>query len=259
MKLVFEKSGDFLSLGFFHNPLTDKWFESLQEQKATRFCVREQYPMPIQLGKEVLETLHAINAKLPAFHLEPFEISADRILDQRYMEQVHCHWQQLSRQHPRLRQILNQLGVDFDRINRNTHEIEFYDHSLLEFDNLTNTLPLAINSLDYADCFSYDQCHLRIEYANIGRTTFDAWHYDGDLSEIDNFSTIQFNIAMQLIKPHRVLPSPTYIEWCNKNKLQPLPGAIPLGNFSNYTEQLADLRQVVYRNLENDPYVLLQG
>jgi hypothetical protein len=64
---------------------------------------------------------------------------------------------------------------------------------------------------------------------------------------------------VQLAKPHRVLPSPTYIDWCNQHNLQPLPGVIPLGNFSNYTEQLADLRQVVYRNLENDPYVSLQG
>jgi len=259
MKLVFEKSGDFLSLDFLHNRLTDTWLQSLQQQNANRFCVRESYPMPVKLGQQVLDTIQAVNLKLPAFHIEPIELSADRVLDQRYMEHVHCRWQQLSRQHPNLRQIMNKMGVDFDALNRLTHEIEFYDHTLLEFDNMTDTRPLEINAMDHVDCFSYDQCHVRIEYANIGRTTFDAWHYDGDLTELDNFSTIQFNIAMQLVKPHQVLPSPTYIDWCNQNNLQPLPGAIPLGNFSNYKNQLADLRQVVYRNLENDPYVLLQG
>jgi hypothetical protein len=154
---------------------------------------------------------------------------------------------------------MNQMGVDFDAINRLTHEIESSDHALLEFDNVANTKPLEINAMDYVDSFSYDQCHVRIEYANLGRTTFDAWHNDGDLTELNNYSSIQFNIAVQLAKPHRVLPSPTYIEWCNQKNLQPLPGAIPLGNFSNYKDRLADLRQVVYRNLENDPYVLLQG
>lgn len=259
MQLVFEKSGDSLSLDFFHNRLSDLWLTRLKEHHATSFSLRHRtLPVP-QLAQQLTNLVEQVNQQLSRIGIPQLEFSADQVLTQTTLNSLHQQWVDLSTSYPKLHQLMNNFGLMFNDINEMIHEIEQRDHYAIEFENIGLAgKALGVSGQDYKDCMNYGTCHLAVEYHNLGRTTFNTWETDDD-AEINNYDVIRFDIKLTLAKPRTNQPFPEYLDWCQRKGIEPFPDTIPLANFSGYKDKIADLRHIVYRNLSKDSNVQIVG
>lgn len=256
MKIIWTLTGDSLRLDPVNQELAEYWISALRQDGQNNFHLKATEFNP-SLSVDLEQHIQIINQLLvDKFKIRAFEsfVAAD-LFDQQVLNQLHRTWIKTHEQYPTLPILLEKLNADnlvhWNQINKKLHYIErsfvlHYqaEHKFWEVDN-----PFGIQLLNF------NRCHIQVSFSQKGRSTYNKWNnqdYNINDTDTNDFEQIGNEIEINL---HRTLlqdPPANYVEFCNKNGIPAVGAYLNLANFSDYEQQLTNIRHVVARNIAHE-------
>ncbi len=249
MKFFWTKTGDSLDVEVIHPELAEHWFNNLPSKTFNSKNDRFPYASVERLrdGIETINNTFKHKLNIDIFDYKEFK------LDQRFLNKVHRDWAQVQQDNLNITRLLNMMGGDllikFYDINDAFHDIEnscsiqYIDESCdIQF---KNQMPGLGNHERF---LTHGRNQLELEYWSVGRSDYDAWQTADDIAFIENYQLLPFSMDVELIKPYdRPFPQ-GYVKWMEDQGKSPVGSHLPLGNFKNYKESVADLYDIFFRN-----------
>ena len=256
MKLVWNSTGDELEFIPDNQSLCEYFIGQLNHCALT--CVHDD--VRDSEPNRLISILTDINDFFVKHKVaEPFAIGDP--LDQKYLNELHRSWVKFHSLNPNIILLLRmkdeQLVAKFRNINKCLHQIEKMfsqiwlgtkNGEVVTFDN------------PYPHLLTFSTANIQILYNDLGRTTHNKWiNFDNNLDQIDtnDYANLSAEIQLNLNRPEQQIPPANYVEWCQQRGLSGAPGRwINLGNLVNLEQSLADYRQVVMRNTNNEMFIV---
>jgi len=246
MKLVWDKTGDFINLEILNHKVFQFLIEYWKSNNSNKFLPHTKFSLDITY-KKLKKSLKITNKILKFFKIDDLEI--DLNLDQNTLNLLHEKWVILQRKHPMISALCEKKfeggKFHFDNINHQIHILENGFNFLIGNNDLT-----AIKN-NFDDITTFNFANIYLEYKNPGRQTFDKWiNYDNNVYDIDknDFSEFYGFVNINLNRPYKKLPPPEYIKWCQDRKINAYGDKISLANFENLEYNIKTYRELFLKN-----------
>jgi hypothetical protein len=249
MKLIWSQTGDELLLNACNKEFADYWTQSfdgsltLQHTKLNVNCL-----------DDLLNNIVLVNSLLKSkFKISKFdEFVTANLFDQAVLNCLHRTWVSTVQRLPSLPTVLASIDTQYfdawNQINKLLHAIEL-DFQFEYWGTQYWETPNPFGT----DVLNFDHSHISIIFSQKGRTTYDKWkNFDNDFHSQDtnNYAQIGSEIKISLFRPTTRSAPVEYLDFCKHNNIVPAGDQLNLANFSNYEQQLPTIRELFYRNLQ---------
>lgn len=251
MKLVWEKTGDFIEIDNLNEEFSYFCFEQWKVKSSNKFFVYKDF-IANQIFDELKKSLEYTNKNLEFFNLNNLKLPIS--FQQNELNSLHEEWVILQRKHPMISYLCEKKFKDgkfhFDNINEKIHELEDIFEILLT----NNDKNPIVNKFNY-NLTSFDSVNVYLQYKNPGRMSFDKWlHFDESLDNVDRNDFREFfgYINVNLNRPFKKTLPNEYVEWCKNKGIESYYGdKIILGNFKNLDKNLNLYRNLFVKNFSD--------
>ena len=205
----------------------------------------------LSLIDEEIEYINTVNTVLKKLKIPQFTMPTDWF-DQQQLNKLHKEWALTRYSIPNLSQLLYKLDRKyFEAYQEMNCHIHFIENSFrYSFRDLTHW---RVNNPFQNTYYPWQVCHLYIEYPGHGRNAFEQFENYDDGEDWDqdsiNWDNIDALLGMNLVRPYSIEPPKQFVEWCQQKKLVPHRSTIPLGNVTNWQNQLASARKIFTENV----------
>ena len=249
MKFFWTKTGDSLDVEVSNTELAEHWFNHLPSK--TFIPKNDRFPYAsVERIRDGIETIN--NTLKQKLDIDVFDYKEFK-LDQRFLNKVHRDWAQVQQDNPNLTRLLYMMDSDLLRkfydINDQFHDIE--DECTIQYvdESSDKQFKHQMPGLgDHERFLTHGRNQLALEYWSIGRSDYDAWHQADDIAFVDNFQMLPFSMDVTLIKPFDRPYPQEYVKWMEHQGKRPVGSHLPLGNFKDYKDGVADLYDIFFRN-----------
>jgi len=248
MKLIWQKSGDFIEIQPLNLAVAEYFFENCKKINQNIFYSENKINTN-QILEDLVLSLKKINEIFELFKINDLKLSIS--FNQDELNLLHERWVLINRKYPMLGSLIEkkQKGSKkcLDEINILIHELE----TSFELTLTNNSSVYFVNNFG-PEVTSFDKANIFLAYKNLGRQSYDKFiNFDKSTKNLDRNDFIELGgyIKINLQRPQSVPVSPDYISWCNNNNIVfPYGDKINLGNFLNIEENLTKYRQLFNKN-----------
>jgi hypothetical protein len=227
------------------------WFVEQCQNHESSFVYDSGSLNIFDLVKELKSNIHEVNdillklkfAEIPMF---------DDLYDQHNLNLTHKNWISVVRREPRIDKLFFHINPacfqKFHNINLLVHKIESgFNYRFLgqppwrTLNKFENHMPDNLI------------CTVAINYTDWGKS---SWHkfVDGDTIpndfELSNWKTIGSDMSINLCRPYEYEYPKDYLDYCDQNHISPAVNKWPLGNLSDYNNDLSRVRQLMDKNVQ---------
>jgi hypothetical protein len=250
-KLVWIATGDEIELHPVDPEIYGYFVQNLNQTRQNRY--RSQ---PMELAQSITELTNYLTTVAELFQtkfdIDPWPTPKVDLLDQHCLNLVHKAWVDLHLQYPNIGTLGDKIVTgtrnQLFKINRLIHGIE-ESFNVLHFetpDPFTNfSNPFGQKILNF-DCGG-----IRIDYNNLGRSTFNKWkNFDDQINgtDVNNFAELYTSITVSLARPYTGTAPKEYLDWASSHNIQPHGSTLNLAQFDKLEENLLKYRQLFYKN-----------
>lgn len=249
MKLVWELSGDTLTIDIENSMLVEYWIDQINVTNKNSFgLLSSAFPLD-GLTSNLSDNIKLINEILAKFKINYLSSHDYDWLDQDNLNLLHAQWVKLQQDY-NIVTVLSKFNSDilqkFHDINKLIHQIE--NSSFVSYVNdalatWQTPNPFGTNILHYGTW------QVELHYQNLGRSTYEKWfNYDYNILDTDtnNFTHIGGEVHFNLHRPLSINAPVEYVNFCSENKIQPIGCKLPIGNFR---ESLTVVRHLFNKNV----------
>lgn len=244
MKLVWQKSGDFIVCDPVDHLLVEFWLDKQQGQTWSTTTVMPQDLLISELN-------HLI--KNVSFHLDKVKI---KLIDmpitgtsQSQLNTLHRNWVLLHQNHPNISALFDpatdhQFKINMDRINKVLHQVEESFKLVLTSDDYFIERSTNISNI-------FGHANIKFPYENLGRSTYNKWkNFDSSVntSDTNNFDELPNSLVINLDRTYVNQPPLEYIKWCENLNVVPQPNELLLANMKDLEHNLSVYRELFMKN-----------
>jgi len=250
-KLVFTKSGDSIQLVHHNADLVNYYIESLNSTNKNKFKLsNNDFINHINNLKSCIIDINNFfqsKFKISIFH----EFVSMEVYNQHVLNKIHREWVKFQLEYQRMNNLLMKVDANllkkFRDINDILHDIEGIAFKIVNFDR-DNIW--GVKNIFGTDILDYNKYNVRIEFHDLGRSTYDKWKFHD--TNLDNFDTSDFEILsgeliLTTTKPFTMGPPKAYKTWCKNNNMPIIGHTLGLGNFLDPIEVVTE---ILYKNLK---------
>ena len=243
MKLVWQKTGDYINCDPVDHGFVEYWLDKQQE-----FIWKTTSVLPQQeLLEELSNLVDRVHTRLGKLKIQLVETPAD-YMSQNTLNTLHRNWVQLHLKYPNFLSLFDkQFSIDVARINKALHELEISWSLLLESNNTILPTMGDLPSL-------FGQSNIKVPYENLGRSSYNKWlNFDESLetSDTNNFKEIYNKLSINLNRSFISDAPVDYVNWISYKGFPVTPNELLLANFADL-----DTKQHTYRTLFMKNFVL---
>jgi hypothetical protein len=268
IKLLWSNTGDHLLFDAINKDLA-AWFIETSQQLGNNYSVANMVTdVPwrsqdtVKLIEEITYDIDRVNKFLVSMNQVPVN-SPRNWNDQKQLNQLHKDWATTRFKWPKLTELLYKIDPSlFDSYHRMNCHIHLIEQSLLyDFRDPTHwrvTNPFK----DVA--YGWEACHLAISYPGHGRNAFEKFqNLDDDPANIEvdnvNWDNVDASLEVYLRRPYKITPPAEFLSWCDLNQLVPHTDNIPLGNITDWPNNLTNARELFMKNnkIADNPFSLM--
>lgn len=247
MKLVWNKTGDYINCTPIDNNFVDQWLEQDQVWISNGLSILKNNI------DELTALIVTVAPILDKFKLKLTELPITG--KQSQLNEIHRNWVKLFQKYPNIHKLFDQQSYKkLERINKCLHELEESWHLFLK----------ANNSCSIKNIPAYfGKANIVIPYENLGRSYYNKWiNFDDSVttSDTNNFKEIIPTIKINICRTYFQDPPKEYVDWCVNKNINVLPNTILLANFDNVDENLDRYRDLFIKNfvLNNNDVIFVR-
>lgn len=271
LRLSWSKTGD----NFFVIPIYSEfteWFIEESDQRCNQwtsqtddiflkdFHADTNLSNNQQLIDTLIDHLNIVNELLTKLKIKNIPLEHD-YYNQQCLNATHKQWIKLIRNIPKIDELIYKLDPDtckkFHDINNLIHKIENNFHFRL----VTTEYWKVENKFVNHKWGSNDYCNISLPYNDFGKSSYDKWlNNDDDPNdfELSNHKTVSGRINISLNYPYTCKYSNSYVQYCSKHNIEPVPKNLPLANIDSM-QNLAIARQIMENNIhQNNNFLFLE-
>jgi len=249
MKLIWLQSGDELLLDACNVEFADYWTQSFNSNLALQHT-----KLNVNCRDDLLNNIVLVNSLLKSkFKISEFdEFVTANLFDQAVLNCLHRTWVSTVQRLPSLPTVLASIDTQYfdawNQINKLLHAIELdfqFEYWGTQYWETPN--PFGV------DILNFNHSHVSILFSQQGRTTYDKWkNFDNDFHSADtnDYAQIGSEIKISVSRPTTGTAPVEYLDFCKHNNVVPAGSRLNLANFSNYEQELTNIRELFYRNLQ---------
>jgi len=244
MRLVWDKTKDYLDINVDNVEVASYWVESLNNTSQNKFHLCSDAFRSDSNISVLLDCLDHCNKIFAKLGLDPLMDTSVDFSNQNNLNTLHERWVKIQQKY-KIVELLNKISdkkivVKFHKINSLIHEIE--NQSRIKYINDDNAV-WQVENIFGPKILKFGIWQIELHYQNLGRSSFDKWiHHDYNCHDTDtnNFSHFGASVYFNLTRPYTVQPPREYVEYCEKNMIQPHGNVLPIGNFKIDFFELTD-------------------
>lgn len=290
--LVFENSGDFISVEILHNhSFFEFYLDKIQSNSDNLFENRSLNIAALELETKQLalyiKEVNGLLSKLPGTQLLEEPNSINRAIDQDFLNKSHAIWVKnefvvcninnlrnnndskiqcvgdfLHAKYPddirivTVSEIMDKFGLlnKFQEINMGIHRTERLCLENYEYSSDNKWNVFENTEIDNLET-NNGVTNFNIGHTYVGRQNYDKFiHFDTDLTYSDfyNFEKIEHSFNFNLAKPQSMPFSKEFLDWSKLHNQKPKGLQIPIGNVVNLESNLTKYRSMLYSNTKNN-------
>jgi hypothetical protein len=246
MRIIWNITGDSIDLDI----LLPEVFEYYLEHQANQFYVTNPYDHRSKMD-ELLHNIDIINTYLVKLKQDVIQPPAG--YSQTDLGRIHAQWVSLHKKYPRIDYVCKRFDdaatIVFYDTNKIIHALE--ESFVAVVDNRSGKdVPNPFGN----HIFSWGNSNIQVEFANLGRTTFNRYlnFATTEWEDTNNFEELWGKLRINLNRPYDQSVPKQYKDWCRENKEQPVGEKILLANFRDLEKNLSTYRQMWVNNMALD-------
>lgn len=238
----------------------NQWKSHTDDSLLKDFHTDSSLPDNHQLINKLVHNINAVNQFLAKLKIQQINIEKD-YFDQQCLNATHKEWIQVIRNVPDIDKLIYKLDPElckkFHDINNLVHNIETNFH----FKMLTSEYWRVDNKFVDHKWKTNDYCNISLPYNDFGKSSYDKWINNDDNPndfELSNHKTVSGRINISLNYPYVREYSNSFIQYCKKHNIEPVPKTLPIANVRDM-DDLAKARQIMENNIHKpDNFLFLE-
>ena len=249
----------------FFDPINEdlaKWFIETSQQLGNNYAMADMVTdIPNRssntekLINEISNDVDRVNEFIIKTIKQPPVDKPTNWCDQQQLNKLHKDWALTRKKWPTLDKLLYKIDPtlfdSYHRMNCHIHLIETsfkYDFRDPTHWRVNNPFKDAGHQLN-----TWEECHLAIKYPGHGREAFEKFqNLDEDVENISiddcNWDNVDPAITIKLTRPYKRNPPTEFLEWCKSKNLIPYNSTMPLGNLTDWKNNITNARTLFMKN-----------
>lgn len=293
--IAFQTSGDTIEFDTVNDDMAEfiQWYiEQLNIKNVNNF-ISQQRQYITDTAIALHDTITDVNSFIVPFLDKKFDTkdTLEEYADSSFLNKLHADWvlraaliynkeikttQYADSEHQAMIDQINQAEIEdvdnlipvnellfyfnlLDRYSQLNLKLHDFEWNFLKIRYMSDPEVLIINPYS-TDLITNHYANFSIPFAHLGRSLYDKFIMgDLDLVESDenNFESLfAGKVVIGMCPPQTIPLSIEYIDWCSKMGRKATGDNIAIGNLINYKENHIQVRQLLYRNL-NDEFLII--